>query len=70
MLGGGIVSVDQCRQRIEKRAEFDEKAEIKRHKKLLKRDKKALFTQFDKAAAIARQRIRLEKLLKEYDQEI
>ena len=70
VLGGGIFTVGDARRRIQQRQTGDQKAETARFQKLLKRDRKALFTQFDKTAAKARQRIRLEKLLEAYDQEV
>jgi hypothetical protein len=55
--GGGMVTVEEARRRIEQRKLGDQKVVTARFKKLLKRDGKALFTQFDKAAATARERI-------------
>jgi hypothetical protein len=68
--GGGMVTVEGSRRRIEQRKIGDQKVETARFKKLLKRDRKALFTQFDNAAVKAREMIRLEKLLEAYDQEV
>jgi hypothetical protein len=64
------LTVRDARRRVEQRKLGDQKAETGRFQRLLKKERKALFTQFDKAAAKARERIRLKKLLEVYDQEV
>jgi hypothetical protein len=68
--GGGILTVEDARQRIQQRQLGDQKAEAARFQKLLKRDRKALFVQFKRAAAIARERIRMIGLLEAYGQDV
>jgi hypothetical protein len=48
-----MVTVEGARRRIEQRKIGDQKVETARFKKLLKRDRKALFTQFDSPTAKA-----------------
>jgi hypothetical protein len=68
--GGGIISVQEARLRIKQRQLGDQKQEIARFNRLLQRERRPLFIQFDKAAAVARERIRRLRLLKEYQQEV
>jgi len=70
ILGGGILTVGDARRRIQQRQLGDQKAEAARFQKLLKRDRKALFVQFKRAAAIARERIRRMGLLEAYGQDV
>jgi DDE superfamily endonuclease/Tc5 transposase DNA-binding domain len=67
--GGGILSIEEARRRIKQRLLGDQKAEIARFNRLLKREKRALLVEFDKAAAVARERIRRKGLLEHYLQE-
>jgi hypothetical protein len=67
---GDMLTVKDARRRVEQRKLGDQKAETARFQRLLKKEKKALLEQFDKAAAKARERIRLEELLEAYDQEV
>jgi hypothetical protein len=68
--GGGILSVQEARLRIKQRQLGDQKQEMARSNRLLQRERRPLFVQFDKAAAVARERIRRLGLLKEYQQEV
>jgi hypothetical protein len=70
ILGGGILIVRDARRRIQQRQLGDQKAETARFQKLLKRDRKALFVQFKRAAAVARERIRRIGLLTAYGQDV
>jgi DDE superfamily endonuclease/Tc5 transposase DNA-binding domain len=70
LLQGGIISVKEARQRIKQRQFGDTKAETARVAKLLKREKRAFFVQFDKAAAVARERIRRKQLQTEFGLDI
>jgi hypothetical protein len=70
ILGGGILTVGDARRRIQQRQLGDQKAETARFQKLLKRDRKALFVQFKRAAAVARERIRRIGLLTAYGQDV
>lgn len=68
--GGRILSVQEARLRIKQRLLGDQKQEIARFNRLLQRERRPLFVQFDKAAAVARERIRRLKLLEQYQQEV
>jgi hypothetical protein len=65
-----MLTVGDARRGVEQRKLSNQKAETARFQRLLKKETKALFTQFDKAAAKARERIRSEKLLEAYDQDV
>ena len=68
VLGGGILTVADARRRIQQRLLGDQKAETARVQKLLKRDRRALLVQFERAAAMARERIRRMGLKDAYGQ--
>jgi hypothetical protein len=70
VLGGGIVTVGDARRRIQQRQLGDQKTETARFEKLLKRDRRALSRQFNRVAAVARERIRRMGLKEVYGQEV
>jgi hypothetical protein len=69
-MGGGVITVKEARQRKKQRALGDAKAEKRRYDSLLKRERKAFFTQFEIATAMVRVCIRRLKLQKHYGLEI